>query len=424
MKKIAGSVFQTTQVHPVATLHIFCRVVDNYGDIGVCWRLARQLLIDYRVTLWVDDLVSFQRICSEVEPALAQQICGGVEVCHWNDQGMDDQAIPVDVVGDVVIEAFACTLPAAYVTAMADRAGHTGERVPVWINLDYLSAEHWVEGCHELVSVHPQLGLKKTFFFPGFTERTGGLLVEPLLAQQRAHFQSDTRIALDFFHAIGVIAPALASSLSADELMHACKVSLFCYPDAPVAQLLTAWSTLDYRSTNGQPVICFVPDGVANAALQAWSGAIAPLPFVTTPVAIRRGSLTVVRLPFMSQDQYDRLLWACDLNFVRGEDSFVRAQLAGKPMVWHIYPQEQDAHREKLQAFMQKYQASMSTNLMMPMQALWLSWNGVEGNFQPTWSQLHDILPLWQHHAQAWCDQISKNKSLAQSLSQFIQKIS
>ena len=40
---------------------IFCTVIDNYGDIGICWRLARQLRVDdgQRVRLWVDDLTSF-----------------------------------------------------------------------------------------------------------------------------------------------------------------------------------------------------------------------------------------------------------------------------------------------------------------------------------------------------------------------------
>ena len=35
---------------------VFCRVVDNYGDAAVCWRLARQLADEHgaRVRLWID----------------------------------------------------------------------------------------------------------------------------------------------------------------------------------------------------------------------------------------------------------------------------------------------------------------------------------------------------------------------------------
>ncbi|HET9045379.1 MAG TPA: elongation factor P maturation arginine rhamnosyltransferase EarP, partial [Casimicrobiaceae bacterium] len=37
---------------------VFCKVVDNFGDAGVCWRLARQLVAehDLAVTLWIDVL--------------------------------------------------------------------------------------------------------------------------------------------------------------------------------------------------------------------------------------------------------------------------------------------------------------------------------------------------------------------------------
>ena len=46
------------------------------------------------------------------------------------------------------------------------------------------------------------------------------------------------------------------------------------------------------------------------------------------------------------------MLWACDLNLVRGEDSLVRALWAGQPFVWHIYPQHDNAHHAKLDAFL------------------------------------------------------------------------
>ena len=49
---------------PSLSWDIFCTVVDNYGDIGVCWRLARQLAAEhgFAVRLWVDDLASFARL--------------------------------------------------------------------------------------------------------------------------------------------------------------------------------------------------------------------------------------------------------------------------------------------------------------------------------------------------------------------------
>lgn len=151
-----------------ATWDIFCSVVDNYGDIGVTWRLARQLVAEHglAVRLWVDDLTAFVRLCPQADSQLLRQVQQGVEVCAWS---ADWQAVEPS---DVVIEAFACELPAAYIAAMARR-----ERKVLWLNLDYLSAEDWVEGCHGLPSMQSN-GLSKFFFFPGFTPGSGGLLRE------------------------------------------------------------------------------------------------------------------------------------------------------------------------------------------------------------------------------------------------------
>ncbi|MDX1269967.1 MAG: elongation factor P maturation arginine rhamnosyltransferase EarP, partial [Oceanisphaera sp.] len=123
------------------TWDIFCSVVDNYGDIGVTWRLARQLVAEHdaAVRLWVDDLLAFAHLCPEADVRAAQQCRQGVDICHWPAPWL-----PVEA-ADVVIEAFACELPTAYVAAMAQRA-----RPSLWLNLEYLSAEDWVGGCHGL----------------------------------------------------------------------------------------------------------------------------------------------------------------------------------------------------------------------------------------------------------------------------------
>ncbi|MBL0010658.1 MAG: elongation factor P maturation arginine rhamnosyltransferase EarP [Nitrosomonas sp.] len=117
---------------------IFCTVIDNFGDIGVCWRLARQLTQDHHqlVRLWVDDLTSFAYIASNVNPKVQQQVILSVEICHW-------QRVFIEVEpAEVVIEAFACELPDVYVAALLQR-----KKQPVWINLEYLSAEPWVVQC-------------------------------------------------------------------------------------------------------------------------------------------------------------------------------------------------------------------------------------------------------------------------------------
>ena len=375
------------------TLAIFCKVVDNYGDIGICWRLARQLFREHgvRVTLWVDDLASFRRICPEVDTAAATQQVEGVLVRHWRDQ--EGSYAPEDI-ADIVIEFFAVDIPPGYVAAMAQRTPR-----PVWFNLEGLTAEEWVEGCHRLPSMHPRLKLTKHFFFPGFTAKTGGLLHEAGLDEQRIAFQADRAAMAAFLGGFGVGAAE----------MEALKVSLFCYPHAPVAELLHTWST------GPQPVSCLVPEGVAAEAVRAFMGGGA-----SAGDSCTRGALTLRVLPFVPQPDYDRLLWACDLNFVRGEDSFVRAQWAGRPFIWHIYPQEENLHHKKLRAFLGRYARDLPA-----LERFALGWNGATAidSMTAAWQDLQGELPRIVIRAEEWRGQVLAHGDLATKLLEFAREL-
>ncbi|RZA32833.1 MAG: elongation factor P maturation arginine rhamnosyltransferase EarP [Lysobacteraceae bacterium] len=376
---------------PATTLAIFCKVVDNYGDIGICWRLARQLWREHGVgvTLWVDDLASFRRIRPAVDTDADTQEIEGVLVRHW--RGQDGSFTPGEI-ADIVIEFFAVDIPPAYVAAMAQRAPR-----PQWFNLEGLTAEEWVEGCHRLPSMHPRLKLTKHFFFPGFTGNTGGLLHEAGLDEQRLAFQSDRAAMARFLAGFG---------LEADEI-DALKVSLFCYPHAPVGELLDAWAA------GSRPVTCLVPEGVAAQAVGAFLGGPARAGDSAT-----RGALTVRVLPFVPQPDYDRLLWACDLNFVRGEDSFVRAQWAGRPFVWHIYPQEENLHHKKLRAFLGRYAADQE---MAALERFSLGWNGALdiASMPAAWQDLHAALPRIAARTEEWQQQVLAHGDLATNLLEF-----
>jgi len=372
------------------SLALFCKVVDNYGDIGICWRLARQLQQEHgvAVTLWVDDLASFRRICPAVAPDAERQQLDGVAVRHW--RGQDGAYTPADI-ADIVIEFFACDIPDGYIAAMAQCTPR-----PVWLNLEGLTAEEWVEGCHTLPSPHPRLPLTKHFFFPGFTAKTGGLLREAALEQQRAQFQSDPAAMAAFLAQLG-LAPAE---------IEAFKVTLFCYPHAPVRELFDAWQA------GAEAVACLVPEGVAADAVQAFLG--------TEPVAgavATRGALTVRVLPFVAQPDYDRLLWAGDVNFVRGEDSFVRAQWAGRPFIWHIYPQDDNLHHKKLRAFLQRYAGGLDS-----LSACSLHWNGAAltpSDWPQLWLSLRAALPDISARAAAWQHEMDGHGDLAANLLRF-----
>lgn len=281
------------------SIDIFCRVIDNYGDLGVCFRLARQLASENgaRVRLIADDFSPFSTLARSAVVSSSPARVGEIELLRWINLDTVCQA-------DVVIEAFACDPPAAYVASMAARSV-----APVWLNLEYLSAEPWVDGVHGLPSPHPRLPLTKYFFCPGFSAKSGGLIREAALAL-------DASVATNF--------PPNPGAL---------RVFSFTYPDAPVARLIR---------------------GCERAGWQAEVSVAAPLKgmndawVTTSPVA---------------QMEFDRLLARFDLLLVRGEDSFVRAQYAAKPMLWHIYPTPDDAHLTKLDAWLDRYCEGLEPHL-------------------------------------------------------------
>ena len=362
---------------------IFCTVIDNYGDIGVCWRLARQLAAehDLNVRLWVDDLASFAKLAPELDPRLDQQRLCNIDVLHWHAPFAN--VLPADV----VIEAFACQLPERYIAAMAAQT-----RPPVWINLEYLSAEDWVQDHHCLPSPHPQLPLTKYFYFPGFTAHTGGLIREAGLIAARDAFRHDPAAQSAWWRGVGA-APA----------PDARKVSLFAYPSAPIAPLLQAWIN------SPTPIFCALPDTpLAHSVSQALH--VDPM---RADTHITRGNLSLAVIPFLPQDAYDRLLWACDVNFVRGEDSFVRAQWAAKPFVWQIYPQQDAAHTLKLQAFLTQYGTKQLADLCH-------AWNG-RGDLAAAWPAFAAALPVLSAHAEAWAVAQSRLPDLAANLVKFSQ---
>lgn len=364
---------------------IFCKVIDNYGDIGVCWRLARQLAGDQgqQVRLWLDDLKSLQRLWPQAQIG-DQALVEGVEIRQWSAD------FPSDInPAQRVIEAFACDIPQSYLAAMAAAKG--AGQAPLWFNLEYLSAEDWIEDCHGLDSVHPATGLRKTFFFPGFSPRTGGLLREQSLLAERGQHQAEAWLA----------------GLGVKPYDGALRLSLFAYENPGIALLIDHWRQAPC------PIHCLVPSGKILTSISAATGQS-----LNPGQPLQLGNLRLELIPFVSQTDYDRLLWSCDLNFVRGEDSFVRAQWAGKPFIWHIYLQEEQAHLVKLNAFLQRYTQGMPGALAAGLNALWHGWNPPQDQSQLAnhWQSCMAHWPQWQAHSQGWCQQLAQQADLASQL--------
>jgi len=376
----------------VKTWDIFCRVIDNYGDIGVCWRLARQLANEYpfAVRLWVDDFAALRHIWPTADSSTDSQLVEGVEVCLWREP------FPAVSPAQVIIEAFGCELPATYVAAI-DRLNQ-----PQWLNLEYLSAEQWVEDCHGLTSINPENGLRKSFFFPGFTHKTGGLLCERELREQRKQFQANHNSRVQ-----------LLAQWNINPSDNALLISLFGYENPAVISLLDSWRK------SSRPVICLVPEGRILPLIADYLGRA-----LSAGSQVVLDQLTLVVLPFMKQTHYDRLLWCCDINFVRGEDSFVRAQWAAKPFIWHIYPQEEDAHLEKLEAFLNQYcerQPAALSSFNTALRDLWFSWNRGQ-NCHDSWGACMTEWPDWQLSTNKWEQHLNNLGDLAQNMVFFCEK--
>ncbi len=348
---------------------LFCRVVDNFGDIGVCWRLAADLATrGDDVRLWVDDASALRWMAPAGAP--------GVEVRNWPAD--DDEGITPH---PVVIEAFGCHLPTGFVKRMALCA-----TPPVWINLEYLSAEDYVERSHGLPSPQadgPARGLSKWFFYPGFTARTGGLIREPDLAERRRRFDAD------HWRQSRGIEPEDGERT----------VSLFCYPNPALPALVEQLAST--------PTLLLVTPGFAAQQVRELLGS-----------RTGRGALRVHYVPALSQTDYDHLLWVSDLNFVRGEDSFVRAQWAGKPFVWHIYPQHDAAHAAKLSAFQRRFLSSADPGLAAAIDRAALAWNGLvdpDSAFLPSPA----VWDAWRDHCRHWRTELEGLPDLASGLRAF-----
>jgi uncharacterized repeat protein (TIGR03837 family) len=295
------------------TCDIFCCVIDNFGDAGFAWRLAKELRDAQAfdaIRLFITDLGTLAAICPDADPSKEEQRVQGITVCAWSEA---DGA----QVADVVLETFGCRIPEAYEERIGSRPVP-----PLWINVEYLSAESWVPDWHMLPSPHPRFNIDKFYFYPGLREKTGGVLFSPDILGREDHFMRYEKS--EFCRRYGI-----------DESLWTLYV--FCYPGPWVTYLAKA------LVKDPRPVQLLLAPGAARDDLLSLL-AFAP-------------GITTVNLPYFDQDDFEKPLWVSNALVVRGEDSFVRAQTAAKPFLWNIYPIRGDetTHMKKLAAFFELY---------------------------------------------------------------------
>ena len=372
------------------TVHLYCTLIDNYGDIGVCWRLARQLVHEYalEVHLWVDNWPAAQQLIRELpdvpvpnEPARVK----GVVIRPWVQVNH-----VADCIGDVLIEGFGLTLPDVTLAQLATRATK-----PIWIDLEYFSAEDWVERFHLQSGYDSIVGARRWFFFPGVHAHSGGILRERDLIAQR-----------DAWVAQGQVEPFL-SQLGLDVPQDAFKIFCFAYAHAPYEIWLDELATQRAR-----PLSIWLAGTYAQAAF-------AHLDHVAYPV------VQLHNLPFVSQAHFDKLLWSADVLWVRGEDSLTRALWSGKPFVWHIYPQAEKAHHPKLAAWLADYTRPFPQPLRAAYIELHEAWNGVvpATHLRGAWSRLMEQWAEWQAWSRIRSGQYAQTADLASRLISFVRSI-
>ncbi len=369
---------------------VFCRVIDNFGDIGVCWRLVAQLAaLGHRVRLWVDDASALQW--------MAPQGCPGVELRAWGSPPPS----PEEPAPDVMVEAFGCDIAPEFIAYSAYPSSARGQKSskPVWINLEYLSAEAYVERNHRLPSPilsGPAAGWTRWFFYPGFTPATGGLLREPdLMARREAFDRSAWRAAHAAAFGLG------------DGCAEQSWVSLFCYEPAALPELL--------RHSQIRPTQLLVTPGRPTAAVRAALAEVCDQDIGQIGLqrlSDKREQLSISYLPPCPQPAFDEMLWACDFNAVRGEDSLVRALWAGQAFVWQIYPQHDNAHHDKLWAFLDWLQAPAS------LRQFHATWNGLDA--APLQWPGDDTLAEWTACTQAARVRLLRQDNLVAQLLGFV----
>ncbi len=393
---------------------LLCKVVDNYGDIGVVFRLAKALSMlmpegGAGLRLIVDNLEAFAQLSPGVDTSKHIQEHRGWKVCQWDaaDEGrkMYEETPPL-----VIVECFACGRPEWLDDILFDKSLQALRPKPVQIiNLEYLTAEPYADEFHKLQSLTRSAQVRKVNFMPGFTDKTGGLILDGAPVVCGSWFSTKdtpTRTSTDL---AGGVAPVVCgSSFSADDRKKPFTVLVFSYERdfSTIADALATFAvngsslTATGASASAKSAVCtrntahtasgnlriLVAAGKADAPFSsAWNMCVKRenLSENAHPQCANcqkpNGSLPEPeKLPFMPQDKWDETLYNADFIFIRGEDSLSRACLSAKPFVWHAYPQSEMYHLVKVKALLDRMEPFFSAENFRLIRDYWLWYNGDE----------------------------------------------
>lgn len=377
---------------------VFVRVIDNWGDVGVGWRLCMQLACSFpwRVRLWIDDVAALGKLVLAAELAAVQDT---VMVEKWSDD--DSVSLRLAQLADpvMVIETFGCDLPSPVLRRMQ-------QCQPLWLNWEYLTAEDWAVDLQAMPSLQGN-GLAKYFWFMGIDQQSGGLLREANYLSRRNEFLQQPCLQQAFKQQYGL------------PLEHVGQLWLiFAYTSERWAEWLSMWRGAD------EPITLWLAGHEVADSLRA-AGVIAADALQQVGDTFELEQVTMVRIPFVPQSAFDNLLWLADGAIVRGEDSFVRALWAGLPFLWHIYQQEEAVHLQKLDAYWHKASINWPASVREAVLALSADLNGGEHLSESLrlrlWQNLRSEWQNWVNAASTWSDSLHLHSSAMERLARFRQ---
>jgi len=317
----------------LTSIDIFCHVIDNFGDAGVVYRFAKEfkkMNPQCKTRVFIDDLKTLHNIVPQID--VSEPVQHFEQITFIDSSSLSSQDVENLGVADILVEAFACYIPEPVMDVAAFKS-------KLIINLEYLSAEDWVEGYHLKESLLNKGTAKKFFFMPGFTTSTGGVIINTTVAENRERLQA-TRLSV----LKNLLEKHIGSSPGDEE--NSLFGTVFSYERGfdNFLRDLTEIEKNVYLMIFGQKSHDSIRASLERAGINTDNAGY-----------VRYKNLHIVYLPFLSQQSYDSLLCCCDFNLVRGEDSLVRAICAEKPFLWNAYLQENRYQRVKVDAFLKNF---------------------------------------------------------------------
>lgn len=313
---------------------VLCKVVDNFGDIGVVWRLCCQLSnqikkenLTSKINLIVDDLTSFNKICNSVDANKSFQIVDDINIFNWNDEKLcyDEFSKNDGENLSVILEVFQCGRPSWMEKILFEEKLNRTVQI---IMIDYLTAEKYAEDFHCLQSLTRSSKVQKVNFMPGFTNKTGGLIIDSEWEQLCDYKNNKTLLCFTY-------------DRNWDALANACKKSNYI-----------------------EKVLIAPGKGFDSLKKSFYS------------------NLKIEELSFMNQNEWDKMLKNCGVLFIRGEESMSRACLSGIPFVWHAYPQSDEYQLIKVRALLERMSVHFKCEDFKIIEKVWILINSAESEVE------------------------------------------